>query len=143
MPLAGQIFKALDAPVEDEDGTDVNSTSTTFEAGSPVVSVTFNGPPSGKVIVTVYAQLECVSPSSAYCGFEIRETNASGTIVVAASQDVAAAKQEADFAASSRRKLITGLTPGQLYYAQTMHRTSNGANAATLFHRAILVEPVA
>lgn len=132
----------LSAPVEAESNTDVTTTSTTFVAGSPQVGVSFKAPPSGRVFVTVYAQLECESPSAAYCGFEIRLNDATGTVVVAASQDVAAAAQDAFFAGSTRRKLITGLTPvTQTYFARTMHRTSNSASTATIFHRAILVEP--
>lgn len=143
MPLAGEIVTALDGPVEAEDSTDVTSTSTAFEAGSPSVSLTFIAPASGKVIVTVYAQIEAASTSSGYCGFEIRLTNVSGSVVIAANTDVAAAQQEPAFSGSSRRKLVTGLTPGQLYFARTMHRTTVAANAATMFVRALLVEPVA
>jgi hypothetical protein len=129
-------------PVEAEHNVDLTTTSTAWVAGTPQVGVTFTAPPSGRVTVTVYSQLECEAPGYAFCGFEIRLNNASGAVVTPASQDVAAAQQEDKFSASGRRKLVSGLTPGQQYYARTMHRTSASIYTATIFHRAILVEPV-
>lgn len=133
---------SMPAPVEAESATDISTTSTTFVPGTPEVSVTFTAPPSGRVYVTVYAQCEAESPSTAYCGFEIRLNDASGSVVVSPSVDVAAVTQDAFFSGSTRRKLVTGLTPvTQTYFARTMIRTSNSANEASFFHRAILVEP--
>ncbi|WP_433332518.1 hypothetical protein [Spirillospora sp. CA-294931] len=129
-------------PVEAEHNADVFTTSTAFVPGTPQVGVTFTAPPSGCVYVTVYAQLECEGTGYAFCGYEIRSNDASGPVVVPASQDIAAAQQESRFSGSGRRKLIPGLTPGQRYYARTMHRSSSGTLTATIFHRAILVEPV-
>jgi hypothetical protein len=129
-------------PVEAFDTTNVTSASTTFEAGTPQVSVTYVSPPSGSVYVTVSASLEVFSPSTASCGFEVRQTNVSGVVVAAADSDFAVGVQSADLITASRRKLISGLTPFSTYFFRTMHRTSTAADTATMWSRALLIEPV-
>lgn len=130
------------APQQGFDNTTLNFTSTTYAAGSPLVEATFLAPPSGKVYITVSGQPECVSPSSSQVSFEVRNTNSSGSVVLAASDDRMVGQQDSFWSASSRRHLLTGLTPRSQYYARTMHRASNAANTATTFIRGILVEPV-
>ncbi|TDB90904.1 hypothetical protein E1264_03505 [Actinomadura sp. KC216] len=118
------------------------TTSTAWIAGSPQVSTTFEAPPSGQVFITVYAQLEAQGSSSAYCGFEIREENASGAVVVAPNVDDAAGQQMEYWSGSTRRKLISGLTPGETYFVRTMHRSDRAGVQIIIIMRSILVEPV-
>ena len=129
-------------PAEASTGQDMQTWSTSFWAGTPAVYTYFVAPPSGKVIVTVSAQLEAEGYSTAYCGFEIRLNDLQGPIVRAANRDDAAAQQESRFSTSTKRKLVDGLTPGETYFIRTMVATSNSSNAASFFSRSILVEPV-
>jgi hypothetical protein len=129
-------------PVEASNTTNQITTNTSFEAGSPQVTLTYTAPPSGMVYVTVSSTLECWAPSVAYCGFEVRQTNVSGLIFLAASPDDAMAMQADDLTSASRRKLVTGLTYNSPYFFRTMHRTSNSANQGSIFVRSLLIEPV-
>ncbi|MEU5878175.1 hypothetical protein [Spirillospora sp. NPDC047279] len=122
--------------------SDQTTKSTSFTAGSPQVSTTFEAPPSGRVLINVNAQLEADGPASAYVGFEIRNTNASGAVVRSAAQNDSAAVQEGSFVSSSVRRLVTGLTPGATYFVRTMHSSSNATYNAKIFFRYLMVEPV-
>lgn len=128
------------APVQVSDGSTVTTSSNLFVAGSPVVSTTFVAPASGRVCVTVTAQVECLAPSSGYVSFQIHNGSTSaGSIFTSAASDNSVAVQEDHFAQASTRTLVTGLTGGATYFIQAMHRTS-GASAMTAFMRRLLVE---
>jgi hypothetical protein len=133
---------ALDGPVKAFDGTSVTTASTTYTSLSPAVSLTFTAPPSGQVYITVNAKAECASPSVAYCSFEVRNNNVSGSVVQAANDDKAAAVQDQFWAGSEYRDLVTSLTPGNTYFVRALARSSNSASTASFFSRQILVEPV-
>jgi len=122
--------------------TNVSTTSTNFVAGNPQLSTTFIAPPSGQVIVTVYAQLSVANGRNGHVSYEIRENNSSGTVVVQPSTGWAAANAGNEAAGSTNRRLISGLAPGETYFIRTMHRTSNSSGALTVFMRTLLVEPV-
>jgi hypothetical protein len=141
-PWQSDVAVVKQAPVEASDETDTSTTSTSYVPGSPVVSLSFVAPPSGKALITVYARLEGTSPSAAYCSFEVRHTNSTGTVVFSPDDRYAAAMQDQYWSGSERRKLVSGLTPGDTYYVRTMIRTSNGSNAAVVLYRALLAEPV-
>lgn len=138
-PIASERMESFEV----SNGTDQTTRSTSWVPGNPQVSSSFVAPPSGQVMVTVFAQLEAESPSSAACGFEIRNgPNASGSIFRAANSSDAASSQDKYWTGSSRRVLVSGLVPGQTYFIRTMHRTSNSSSTATIFFRSLLVEPV-
>ncbi len=121
---------------------DQTTTSTTFTAGSSPPNVTFVAPASGIVYVTVSGTVECETPSSAFLGWEIRETNAAGAVVTAADDRRALVVQDQYFVQASYRTRVTGLTAHATYYAQTMLRTSNASQTATAFWRELMVEPL-
>lgn len=138
-PIASERMESFEV----SNGTDQTTRSTSWVPGNPQVSSSFVAPPSGQIMVTVFAQLEAESPSSVACGFEIRNgPNASGTIFRAANSSDAASSQDKYWTGSSRRVLVSGLVPGQTYFIRTMHRTSNSSSTATVFFRSLLVEPV-
>lgn len=126
-------------PVSAFNETDQSTSSATFVAGT-IVSVTFVAPPSGKVYVTVSGATESTVPNSAQLSFEVRVTNVSGAVVLAAADENGVGQQEDKWSQGSDRVLVTGLTPRVTYYARTMHRAGGGT--ATIFRRRILVEPV-
>lgn len=136
------IRSAIMAAQQDFDGTDVTTTSDTYVSLSPAVEITFVAPPSGAVFVTVTANLECVSPSSAFASWEIRETNSSGTIVHSATDDVKSVCQQADsLHQGSTRAMAGNLTAGSTYYCRVMCRSTT-SNTASFFYRGLLIEPV-
>lgn len=126
--------------VQDTDATDITVTSTTYTTGTPVVDLFFTAPVSGKVFVTVTAALEAAAPSTIYVSYEVRETDASGTIVSGTSDEIKAVIQQEDkFHQGSTRSMVSGLTPGSTYYCRLMQKVS--ANAGTCFYRGLLIEP--
>lgn len=136
------IVSAIMKAQHDWDGTDVTTTSSSYTSLSPAVEITFVAPPSGAVYVTVSANLECVSPSSAFASWEMRETNSSGTIKHSATDDVKAVAQQADaFHQGEMRSIASGLTAGDTYYARVMCRSTT-SNTASFFYRGLLIEPV-
>lgn len=136
------IRSAIMAVQQDFDETQVTTTSTSYTSLSPAVEITFVAPPSGAVIVTVTANLECVSPSSAFASWEMRETDSSGTIKHSATDAVKAVCQQDDsLHQGSTRALASGLTAGTTYYVRVMCR-STSSNTATFFYRGLMVEPV-
>lgn len=132
-------------PVAVQDATDfLGLAVTTFQAG-PDCGVTFAAPASGKVFVTVAGHMESnTAAESCYLSFEIRNgsTIGSGTVFFAAVTDygIGVGGNAGARVCGSRRKLISGLTPGVSYNARTMHICTGGT--FDLFARELLVEPV-
>jgi hypothetical protein len=123
--------------------TNLIISNTSFSANSPVLSTTFVAPPSGRVFVSTYAQLEASGHASAFMSFEIRNgTGPSGTVFLAASDIRGSGQQDGYWGASTWRGLVSGLTPGNSYYIRCMQRTSNSGTQATFFRRDLVVEPV-
>lgn len=109
--------------------------SNVYAADSPACAVTFAAPPTGQVYVTVTANN---TTGAVWQSWEIRETNAVGTVIVAAA-DANAVELGGNNQASTR-SLATGLTPGKQYYCRTIIRCNAGAgNVAS---RRLLVEAV-
>lgn len=123
-----------------------------YAAGSTVLGTAFTAPATGKVYITVGGRIRLdTNNNTMYLGFEVR-TGAiigSGTVVMAAdnARTVAVGGNGTGitylFAGSSRRLLITGLTPGSSYNVRTMHacQIATAANG-TILNRDLLVEPV-
>lgn len=155
MALAGQTIIAAGSPTQSEDGTDITTTSTTYEAGSPVVGHSFVAPPSGQVWVNLFGWLEIDKTNTGsrimFLGFQIREgaVVGSGTIVLDTGEERSlSVRAEGDATTTSGggaglRHLVTGLTPGSSYNVRTMHKTGSSATNATfsLFARRVSTEP--
>lgn len=148
--LVGTPISADDIPaaVWASDTTIVNPiANTTYAAASPAVEVTFTAPLSGSVLLSVGlgasglagGQRVLVTP-------EIRETNVSGSVVLAANtttevqRGCAVPGQATLNAHRSRTTLLTGLTPGGTYYGRVMYRAT-GASSARIDVREIVVTP--
>lgn len=128
-------------PVSIETETNVTTTSTTYTAGADVLSTTFNAPHNGRVWVTVSALGFQSTNNDGFCGFEIRNTNAAGAVVVAAADNKAIECNGVNGFQGSFRVMVSGLTPlTQLYYIQTMIRSESGAATYTAGWRRLEVE---
>lgn len=140
-------------PVAVADATALTNVAltTTYAAGSPVVGTAFVAPPTGKVYITVGGRIQCqTSANTIYLSFEVRTgaTVGSGTVVLAtdAGRAVGAGANATGFtfirAESSKRYLLTGLTPGASYNARTLHACQSTTATGDLFNRDLLIEPV-
>lgn len=134
------VVSSIMAPQTSTSLSERNTTSQTYTNLEPTVELTFVAPPSGAIYVTVIAALESVSPASAGASYEIRETNVSGSVVIAAADSRGVSVQDDHFVRCSSRSVATGLTAGNTYYIRLLCRTS--ANTATFFQRGLLIEPV-
>lgn len=132
-------------PTTAQDPTDILAlTNTTFAAGTNC-GFSFTAPSNGKIYATVGAHMEVnTTPDSCYLSYEIRSggTVGSGTLIIGALTDsaVGVGGNAGARISATRRKLITGLTPGTTYNIRTMHLGTGGNY--DIFFREITVEPV-
>jgi len=149
--FAGSTVKALDTPptVYALDTTTIsNITQTSYTAGSPEVGVTFTGPTSGRVLITVGGGLRNNAANSDRVGLapQVFETDSSGAEVLAptvfrgvSSEGIATA---GDFAYRGRTTMLDGLTAGQQYYARVMYiKFGSAGTTPDVSARDILVAP--
>ncbi|GAA4100970.1 hypothetical protein [Nonomuraea soli] len=147
--LAGAKIRGADFPASQyaADTTTISGiVSTTPAAGSPEVSVTFIAPTSGSVLLSVGLSARCATGGNrTFLAPEVRLTNVAGAVVVAASsvapRGVSCPGEPSVFPYRTRTTLLTGLTPGQQYFARTMHWASAASPAVDLQVRDITVTP--
>jgi hypothetical protein len=139
----------LGTPVHAETSSDYTTTTVwpTYAAG-PVVGVAFVAPPSGRVYIEIAGNISSSQNGrKGVLSYEVRtgSTVGSGSIVLAASDDRAVQNSNAvtsggfSFIAASKRRMLTGLTPGASYNIRCMQAHVLGA--VIMGHRYILVEP--
>src|SRR5262245_28305912 len=122
---AGKTVIASGDPTQSESGTDITTTSTTYETGTPVVGHAFVSPDSGKVWVNLFGWLEITKTGAGsrlmFLGFQLRDgaTIGSGTIIVDADEERSISVRngmgtagDATGGGQGLRHLVTGLTPG-------------------------------
>jgi len=136
-------FTGSMAPTQASSETNQTTTSTSFQAGATLCDLTFVAPPSGKVYVTVSGEIEnSVAATLTSLAVEVYlGTSSAGTLFKAADDADALRTQGTDNVKASRRTLVTGLTAGSTYYAQTRLRSSNSGDTASAFSRYLIVEP--
>jgi hypothetical protein len=127
--------------VQGFDGTNFTFSTTTYAAGAPACSASIVAPASGSMYVTVTTRVSNnTAGQSSLLSFEVHVTNSGGAIVLAGSDDRAVQLSSTGNQSASFRYLLTGLTPGTAYYAQTLHRVTGGTG--TFLTRQITMEPV-
>lgn len=151
---AGTEILALDFPpaVWDYNTTQIdNWSTTTYGPGSPIVSVTFMAPSSGRVLVIVGGGLgNSASSRRIFIAAQVFEgTSASGTEVMSPTvrgHGITSENSSSAFHYHSRETILSGLTPGATYYARTMHAVATTADAGTVTAdiavRQIIVAPI-
>lgn len=137
--------KVAPQPVQVEDATNDTESSTVYVAGDNPAGTAFTAPPSGKVIIRCYHQIDLpTTTASAFGSFVLRTgaTVGSGTVVRAAHDDRSITIGPATTGASGEMSwLEVGLTPGSSYNVQTAQRVTAGSSII-FEHRRLLVEPV-
>lgn len=150
---AGTQIRALDYPPSQfnyDESNILNITSTSWLVGSPEVSVRFRAPTTGRVGVTLSATVRnnAVNAERLFVGFRIMSGDPADNDTF---QPVSAKYGRSNLAyadanngatAGGQLTIVTGLTPGDWYYAQTQYRVTLGSGTADLLYRSILVIPV-
>jgi hypothetical protein len=106
-------------------------------------AATFTAPPSGAVLVTVGATMECPDNADAqlYMSTSVALTTG-GTVVSAPSDDRAALGSGAYPGAVLTTYQIGSLTPGTSYTATAVYRTTDSASLAVFADRFVRVDPL-
>jgi hypothetical protein len=142
--LPGSLIEEEPASASDIENASDTSTSVTYTtADMAVCGATFVAPQSGKVQVHVASRIDNSGASSCFVSFEVREGTSigSGIVFLAASDQRALEHFQANQIMGGATFLVTGLTAGNDYNVQIMHRVSAGTG--TLENRSISIKPIA
>lgn len=129
--------------VEDTDQT--NITSTSFTAGSPECSTTFVAPLSGRVQVSVSAEMrnDDTAGNRVFVSFEIRLGSVAGAVHTAAiaGRSVSTTGDTTASGVMSHGNLVMvdGLTPEATYFIRAMHSVTGGTTNDVLFRRLCVI----
>lgn len=143
---AGQPVRAVDWPAAawaSDSTTITNPSGSSYQAGSPAVSVTFTAPTSGRVLLIVGGGLgNSAGANRIFLSPEVRETNVSGAVVLTPSvtnRGFSSDNVAVGFHYGSRESVLEGLTPGQTYFARVMHAVvdDGGGSTGDIEHRDI------
>ncbi|MFY1688183.1 Gp37-like protein [Plantactinospora sp. WMMB782] len=138
-------------PIEVESWAEFNGLANTAPAaGTTPVNITFVAPPSGKVYVTVSGNVrQSINGNQTVLSCDVRAgtTPGAGTAVITADYrrgivtNAGVVSAGPAYAAGSRRFLVSGLTPGASYTAQTYHWVTP-AGTGQVYARSLSIEPV-
>lgn len=132
-----------DTPQQVFDATNLATSGTTFLAGTPNLSISFTAPSSGKAMVSVAGNIEGgAGGGSCVLTFEVRVTNVSGTVIVAAADENGLLVQGQNNVQAANRIIVTGLTAGGTYFVRTMHHSTLAGDNVNVFNRRLTVEPL-
>lgn len=141
--VAGTDFPPAVYAFDDTRQSDISSTD--YISGSPLVSVYFVAPESGRVVLTIGGGLQDSSAANrVHLAPVVREDGPSGDAVVSANvvtRGIGCPEQTTSFTYLSRTTLVTGLEPGRTYYAHTAHKVSGGTSG-DIASRDLTVVPV-
>jgi hypothetical protein len=131
------------------EGTDqLNVTSTVYIAGTPECGVEFVSPKTGRVGISVAADMRNndTAGNRIFVSYEVYEgSDATGTLVQSplAARGVSTSGDTAGSEAMrhGNMSMVEGLTPGVDHYVRTMHQVSGGTTN-DIFHRTLVVIPL-
>ncbi|TDE40494.1 hypothetical protein E1295_31845 [Nonomuraea mesophila] len=128
---------------DDTRQSDISSTS--YVSGSPLVSLYFIAPTSGRVLLTIGGGVQDSSSANpVYLSPVVREDGPAGAAIVEANAEtrgISCPRQTTSFMYVSRTTLLEGLTPGRTYYVHTAHRVPAGTSG-DIQSRDLTVVPV-
>lgn len=138
-PRAQQVFQTVTVP---------NVSSTSFVVGNPEVAVRFLAPSTGRVAVCVGAGTSNngANADRLFVTYQILAGDPADNIVHQSAETKRGLSNPATQADAAQYHghvtMVDGLTPGEYYYAQVVHRTSLGSSTADIAHRHIAVWPI-
>ncbi len=148
MAADGTVVRGQDAPATawaQDDLSQLNITSTAYIPGTPEVAVTFTAPTSGKVRITVGGGIrDNGGTDRAYIVPQVfRGPASAGAEILAPSVTNRGygSVPSSEYAHGSRTSLLTGLVPGETYYARVVFATAGGTGTADISCREISVSP--
>ena len=152
---AGTQVRAVDFPpavASTSDTAATNISSTTYLTGTPEVGVRFMGPSSGRVAITVQAGVRvdsAVSPADrVFVSYQIFVGDPADNDLLqveevkngVSSGGISDATE--DYSFGGHLTILSGLEPGQFYYARVRYRTFLGNSTADIQQRGIIVIPI-
>lgn len=148
---AGVPFRATDFPRSKFAfaQTDINNISaTSYTVGDPEIAVRFMAPTSGRVAVVLQAgcRNNGANADRVFITYRILEGDPDDADLFQTDEvkygrsNPATGGDEHQYAGAL--SIVSGLTPGQFYYAQVRYRTTLGSGTADIAYRGILVFPV-
>ena len=141
--VVGGFISAYNRAREDTQRATVSTASTSYVSGTTDCAQTFVAPPSGRITAFFYMQATPgTSGEEVRCAPQIRNTNNAGSVVYAVTDADSVMIQGTTKRNAHGFAVIGGLTPGNTYYCQLMHRTVSG-NSSNFQERRILVLPSA
>ena len=150
---AGTPVRALDFPPAQfnfNQTSITNVTATTYQTGDPETAVRFQAPTSGRVAVTIKAIVQNNSAANAdrlFVTFRVLSGDPDDAVVFQTDEvkngvSNAAITPADEFRYASHTTMVSGLTPGEFYYARVRHRATLGSGTADIGYRHILVFPI-
>lgn len=130
-----------------ENTDQLNITSTSFTAGSPECSTTFVAPLSGRVRVTVAAEMrnDDTAGNRVFVSFEIRLGSVAGAVHTAAvvhrGVSTTGDTSASQFMTHGNSSMVDNLTPKSTYFIRAMHSVGGGTTN-DIGHRRLCVIPV-
>jgi hypothetical protein len=122
-----------------------NISSTTYATGSPIVSLLFTAPTSGRVrFITSLAGQDNSGDNRIFLSPQVfTGMDATGVEIVAPSvaSAVSSMGEASAFSVWERCSFLDGLTPGSTYYVRLMHRVTGGSTCDIAF-RGLIVVPL-
>lgn len=130
-------------PIVASNSTNATTGSATYVTFSTTpIQITFVAPATGSVWVTTIARLEAATGTAGFFyTYQIRNNNASGSIVVNPNDGHANQVQNDSYVQADVRSLVTGLTPGNTYFLEDVVKSSTAGQIGSVFYREIIVEP--
>jgi hypothetical protein len=141
--LPGSVIQGEPVAASDVEDTSDTSTSTAYTtADMTACGTSFVAAPSGKALVHISARIDNSGATSCFVSFEVRQGGVvgSGTVDLAADDTRAIKILQINQIMGGGTFTVTGLTAGNTYNVQMMHRVTGGTG--TLENRHIVVEPV-
>lgn len=129
--------------------TDINNiTDTSYTVGTPEIAVRFQAPTSGRVAVVLSAGIRNngANADRIFVAYRVLEGDPDDNELFQ-TDDVKFGRSNPATGADEHQyggalSIVSGLTPGDFYYAQVRHRTTLGSGTADVAYRGILVFPV-
>jgi hypothetical protein len=150
---AGTPVRALDFPPAQfnfNQTSITNITDTSYQTGNPETAVRFQAPTSGRVAVTIKAIIQNNSAANTdrlFVTFRVLSGDPDDAVVFQTDEvkngvSNAAIPEADEFRYACHTTMVSGLTPGEFYYARVRHRTTLGSGTADIGYRHILVFPI-
>ena len=124
-------------------GVFTGTTPSPTQGSLTALAVTYRVPPSGKVRVDIGGVLRVSVGAgvghAVHIGYEMRQTNSSGTILSAAASDRAGLTETAEAVQSMSSITHVGLTPGSIIYVRVLHWVSDAGITGAIRLRRLAV----